>query len=196
MSLKVTPRISANNYVKLKVTPRVIRLGDQVTSIVGGVANSVDSFDTREIDTSVMIPSGNTLVMGGLIQDNVHEQNTKVPSWATSRSWATSSAATSRSRTKSNLIVFITPTIVEDEDFQPTKSTFLKTPVPVKDTVEEATGRPGTAANPRTGARRRRPSPTFDDSLAQPGTRPQPRPRPVTEANRNCGRALTPIRIL
>ena len=36
MSLKVTPRISANNYVKLQVTPKVVRLGDKVTSIVGG----------------------------------------------------------------------------------------------------------------------------------------------------------------
>ena len=35
------------------------------------------------------------------------------------------------------MIVFLTPTIVEDEDFQPTKSTFLKTLVPVNDTVEE-----------------------------------------------------------
>ena len=77
--LTVTPRISANNYVKLNVRPSVIRLGDLVTSIVGGVPNTVPSFETREINTSVMIPSGNTLVMGGLIQDNVHEQDTKVP---------------------------------------------------------------------------------------------------------------------
>jgi hypothetical protein len=37
---------------------------------------------------------------------------------------------------KDNLIVFVTPTIVQDEDFQPTKTDFLKTPVPTKDSVE------------------------------------------------------------
>jgi hypothetical protein len=56
VSLKVTPRISANDYVKLQVTPRVMRLGDKVPSVVGGVVNSVDSFQTREIVTSVLIP--------------------------------------------------------------------------------------------------------------------------------------------
>jgi hypothetical protein len=37
---------------------------------------------------------------------------------------------------KDNLIVFITPTIVQDEDFQPTTTDFLKTPVPRKDSIE------------------------------------------------------------
>jgi len=40
----------------------------------------------------------------------------------------------SKSRQKSNLLIFITPTIVGEEDFQPTKSDFLKTPV--QDSVE------------------------------------------------------------
>jgi hypothetical protein len=34
------------------------------------------------------------------------------------------------------MIVFITPTIVEEEDFQPTRSNFMKTRVPTKDTLE------------------------------------------------------------
>ena len=73
--LKVTPRISANNYVRLQVSPEGGPAGPKVTSIVGGVANSVDSFNTREILTSVLIPSGNTLVMGGLIQDSIARQH-------------------------------------------------------------------------------------------------------------------------
>ena len=136
VSLRVTPRISANNYVKLQVTPRVVRLGDKVTSVVGGVPNSVDSFQTREIVTSVLIPSGNTLVMGGLMEDNVHQENIKVPLLGDIPYLGLLFRVDSKSRTKSNLIVFLTPTIVEDEDFQPTKSTFLKTKVPVKDTIE------------------------------------------------------------
>jgi type II secretory pathway component GspD/PulD (secretin) len=135
--LQVTPRISANNYVHMKVTPRVVRLGSKVTSVVGGVANSVDSFNTREIITSVLIPSGNTLVMGGLIEDNINAANTKVPILGDIPYIGLLFRNDTKSRTKSNMIIFLTPTIVEDEDFQPTKSTFLKTAVPVNDTVEE-----------------------------------------------------------
>jgi type II secretory pathway component GspD/PulD (secretin) len=137
VSLKVTPRISANNYVKLSVSPRVVRLGTRVTSTVGGLNNSVDSFNTREILTSVMIPSGNTLVMGGLIEDSVQLGNTKVPLLGDIPVLGYLFRSDTKSRTKSNMTIFLTPTIVEEEDFQPTKSTFLKTPVPVKDSVED-----------------------------------------------------------
>lgn len=137
VSLKVTPRISANNYVKLSVTPRVVRLGSQVDSTVGSLKNSVYSFNTREIVTSVMIPSGNTLVMGGLIEDNILLGNTKVPLLGDIPILGYLFRSDTKSRIKSNMTIFLTPTIVEEEDFQPTKSTFLKTPVPVKDSVED-----------------------------------------------------------
>jgi type II secretory pathway component GspD/PulD (secretin) len=134
--LRVTPRISANNFVKLQVLPRVIRLGEPVVSVVGGVANRVDSFNTREILTSVLIPSGNTLVMGGLIQDEIHTGNIKVPLLGDLPILGLLFRQDTKDRTKSNLIVFLTPTIVEDEDYQPTKSNFLRSKVPVKDSIE------------------------------------------------------------
>lgn len=137
VSLKVTPRISANNYVKLSVSPRVVRLGSKVDSVVGNQVNSVASFNTREIVTSVMIPSGNTLVMGGLIEDSIQLGNTKVPLLGDIPVLGYLFRSDTKSRTKSNMTIFLTPTIVEEEDFQPTKSTFLKTPVPVKDSVED-----------------------------------------------------------
>jgi type II secretory pathway component GspD/PulD (secretin) len=134
--LRVTPRISANNYVKLQVIPSVVRLGDLVTTVVGGVANSVYSFNTREIVTSVLIPSGNTLVMGGLMSDEIQNGNTKVPLLGDLPILGLLFRSDTKSRTKSNLIVFLTPTIVEEEDYQPTRSNFLKSKVPVKDSLE------------------------------------------------------------
>jgi type II secretory pathway component GspD/PulD (secretin) len=134
--LTVTPRISANDFVHLKVNPRVVRLGDPVVSKVGGLDNVVDSFNTRDIETSVMIPSGNTLVMGGLIQDEIHNGNIKVPILGDLPGIGLLFRQDSKNRTKANLIVFITPTIVQDNDFQPTKSAFMKTPVPSKDYIE------------------------------------------------------------
>ena len=167
--LTVTPRISANNYVKLNVRPSVIRLGDLVTSIVGGVPNTVPSFETREINTSVMIPSGNTLVMGGLIQDNVHEQDTKVPLLGDIPGLGYLFRSESKSRTKSNMTIFLTPTIVEDEDFQPTKSNFLKTKVPVKDSIE-GDWSAWDSGKPKDWSKKAAPEAAFDESVAQPGT--------------------------
>ena len=134
--LDVTPRISANNFVHLNVKPSVLRLGPQVSSTVGGVKNSVNSFLKRELQTSVMIPSGDTLVMGGLIADETMSGNIKVPVLGDIPGLGLLFRYDTKSRTKNNLIVFLTPTIVKDEDFQPTKSDYLKTPVPTSDYLE------------------------------------------------------------
>jgi type II secretory pathway component GspD/PulD (secretin) len=135
--LNVTPRISANHSVNLKVVPEVSRIFDTVTKSVGpsGVFQA-DEYDIRKIETRVMIPSGNTLVLGGLVQDDVRNSDVKVPVLGDIPLIKAAFHSNTKSRQKSNLLVFITPTIIQDEDFQPTKSTFLKTPVPTSDTVD------------------------------------------------------------
>jgi len=133
--LEVTPRISANDYVHLSVTPRILRLGVPVSSVVGGVNNQVDTFLTRQMQTAVLIPSGNTLVMGGLIDDNEQISNIKVPVLGDIPGLGLLFRHDSKDRVRDNLIVFITPTIVQDGDYQPTATDFLKTPVPAKDSV-------------------------------------------------------------
>src|SRR5204863_9179723 len=92
--------------------------------------------DVRKIETRVMIPSGNTLVLGGLVQDDVRTANNKVPVLGDIPFLGRAFRSDSKSRQKENLLIFITPTIVTDEDFQPTKSDFLKTPVPTSDSVD------------------------------------------------------------
>jgi general secretion pathway protein D len=134
--LQVTPRISANNLVNLRVTPEVSRVFDTVTKTVAGTINQADSYDIRKIDTRVMIPSGNTLVLGGLIQDDVRKGNQKVPFFGDIPLLGAAFRSDSQSRQKANLMIFITPTIVQDENFQPTKSTFLDNKPPADDNME------------------------------------------------------------
>jgi type II secretory pathway component GspD/PulD (secretin) len=134
--LNVTPRISANNYVNLKVTPEVSRIFDTVTRKVQDQIFEADEYDIRKIETRVMIPSGHTLVLGGLVQDDVRNGNTKVPVLGDIPVFGYLFRSDSKQRQKSNLLVFLTPTIVQEEDFQPTQTTFLKNKVPTKDSVE------------------------------------------------------------
>jgi type II secretory pathway component GspD/PulD (secretin) len=138
--LNVTPRISANNYVNLRVVPEVSRIFDTVKKQVsvgnGSGFYEADEYDIRKIETRVMVPSGNTLVLGGLMQDDVRSGNTKVPVLGDIPVLGYLFRSDTKSRQKSNLLVFITPTIVQDEDFQPTPSNYLKTPVPTSDSVE------------------------------------------------------------
>jgi type II secretory pathway component GspD/PulD (secretin) len=135
--LNVTPRISANNSVNLKVVPEVSRIFDTVTRSVGAAGVfQADEYDIRKMETRVIIPSGNTLVLGGLVQDDVRNSDTKVPVLGDLPLLKAAFHSNNKSRQKSNLIVFVTPTIVQDSDFQPTQSGFLKTPVPASDSVD------------------------------------------------------------
>jgi type II secretory pathway component GspD/PulD (secretin) len=139
--LNVTPRISANSFVNLKVIPEVSRIFDTVTRAVGGgIAGTTqllqaDEYDIRKMETRVMIPSGNTLVLGGLVQDNLSKQSTKVPVLGDVPGFGGLFRSDAKSRAQSNLLIFITPTIVTDDDYQPTKSEFLKTVPPASDSL-------------------------------------------------------------
>jgi type II secretory pathway component GspD/PulD (secretin) len=127
--LHVTPRISANNFVNLEVIPEVSRVFDTVTKVINGSTSQADEYDIRRMETKVMVPSGHTLVLGGLVQDDIRTANTKVPILGDIPGLGRAFRSDSKSRQKSNLLVFITPTIVQGSDFQPTKSNFLQTPL-------------------------------------------------------------------
>ena len=125
--LHVTPRISANDFINLKVIPEVSSLGPLYTKTVAGVINQADSFDIRTIKTEVMIPSGNTLVLGGLVSDDQNQGYTKVPVLGDIPVLGWAFRSQNKTQTKKNLVIFITPTIVKDTDYQPTQTEFLKT---------------------------------------------------------------------
>ncbi len=173
--LEVTPRISADEFVQLKVVPRIFRLGDPVTSTVGNALNTVYEFNAREMHTTVMIPSGHTLVMGGLMEDDIVKGNIKVPILGDIPGIGLLFRQDTKTRTKSNLIIFLTPTIIKDKDYQVTKSDFLKTPAPKKDDLEAEwgawdSGKPMDWSKPKPPAQ-------FDDNA------PPPSPKAPASAN-------------
>jgi general secretion pathway protein D len=118
--LNVTPRISANDYIWLRVVPEV--------SSFFGYAKGPE-FDARKIETQVLIPNANTLVLGGLVKDSPSANYTKVPLLGDIPGVGFFFRSENKSLDKDNLLIFITPTIIKDSDFQVnTKSSdFMKT---------------------------------------------------------------------
>ena len=139
--LHVTPRISANDYIWLKVVPEVSSFFGNFQQTIGGVVYTAPLFDTRKISTQVVIPNANTLVMGGLVQDNPNVSTTKVPLLGDIPGLGFFFRSSDKSLTKDNLLIFITPTIIKDSDFQVApKDHFLKSkPVLMKDPMNPNT---------------------------------------------------------
>jgi type II secretory pathway component GspD/PulD (secretin) len=123
--LQVTPRVSANNTIRLKVTPVVESFFGYLTLSAQGGSTQAPQFDIRTMDTQVLIPNANTLVMGGLVDDNPTDAGTKVPVLGDIPYLGTLFRSSSKIGDKKNLLIFITPTILQDTDFHPTTTDFL-----------------------------------------------------------------------
>lgn len=115
--LQVTPRITANNYISLKVVPEVSNIDSKDSQQQEGKEFTANIYAVRRADTHVMIPSGHTLVMGGLISDNTSTTMSKVPLLGDAPALGGLFRHKKNVRNKQNLIIFITPTVVEDEAF-------------------------------------------------------------------------------
>jgi type II secretory pathway component GspD/PulD (secretin) len=122
--LTVTPRISANDFIWLKVIPEVSSFFGNFTQTVGGGSGGGNQpltapvFDVRKIETQVFIPNASTLVLGGLVQDSPRANYTKVPVLGDIPGLGYAFRSEEKELNKQNLLIFITPTIVKDEDFQ------------------------------------------------------------------------------
>jgi general secretion pathway protein D len=116
--LYVTPRIAADNNVSLKVIPEVSNIDGVDRQILNGTANTANIYAIRRIETSVMIPSGSTLVMGGMVNDTRTKSFTKVPILGDIPFVGLAFRKEEKTRNKQNLLIFVTPTIVDDGDYQ------------------------------------------------------------------------------
>ena len=113
-TLIVKPTINKDNYITMSVKPEISnKVGDQ-NFIFGGAAVSSSSpiIDTRSLESNVLIKSGCTLAVGGLLQDEVGKQAAKVPILGDIPILGYLFQEHVNARVKRNLLIFITPTII------------------------------------------------------------------------------------
>jgi len=117
--LYVTPRIAADNNIALRVSPEVSNIDGVDRQVLNGAVSTANIYAIRRIETAVMIPSGNTLVMGGLVNNTKNKGYVKVPILGDLPVIGLAFRHEEKRQNKQNLLIFITPTIVENGDYQP-----------------------------------------------------------------------------
>lgn len=110
ITLKVTPSLSEGGTVRLDVEQEV----SSVVPSVEGIRSSDIITNKRSIKTSILADDGQTIVLGGLVQDDVKKSISKVPFLGDLPGIGVLFRATSESRVKRNLLVFLQPTILRD----------------------------------------------------------------------------------
>ena len=111
-TLVVTPQINKDHYVSLKVQPEISNKVGDATFTFSGATVASPIIDKRTFDSNVLIRSGDTLAIGGLLQDEVTKGSNKVPIMGDIPLFGKLFQEKLNTRTKRNLLVFVTPNII------------------------------------------------------------------------------------
>jgi len=112
-TLVVRPSVNKNNFITLAVRPEISNSNQDVTFAFGGAVVSAPVIDTRSLESNVLIKSGYTLAIGGLLQDQTAKARSKVPVAGDIPILGYLFQERISERTKRNLLIFITPTVLE-----------------------------------------------------------------------------------
>ena len=109
VKLKVTPQISGDGYVRLKIHPEVSS-ARRVSEV-----NNALAIDTTQADTTVLVKDGKTIVLAGLIKDTYSDIVAKVPVLGDVPILGIFFRNMVKTKIKKEIIVFITPHILNDK---------------------------------------------------------------------------------
>ena len=112
-TLQVLPIINKDSFISMNVKPEISnKIGDQTFNYQGTTVTS-PIIDSRTLESNVIIKSGDTLAIGGLLQDQATKGSNKVPVAGDIPVLGYLFQEHMNVRTKRNLLVFVTPTIIK-----------------------------------------------------------------------------------
>ncbi len=105
IKLKITPQINEGNAVRLTIE-------QEVSSIAGATGADIVT-NKRQIKTAVLVADGETVVLGGLIDEDIQESSQKVPVLGDIPIIGSLFSSSATTKSKRNLMVFIRPKIID-----------------------------------------------------------------------------------
>lgn len=111
IKLKVKPQINEGDSVLLQIAQEVSSVADSSSSSTSSLGAT---FNTRTVNNAVLVGSGETVVVGGLLDKTTLETDSKVPFLGDIPVIGNLFRSKSRQVTKRNLMLFLRPTIIRD----------------------------------------------------------------------------------
>ncbi len=112
INLKLKPQISEGDYIRLEINQEISNVKGTIDV---GPAGAKDLTTTkRSAKTSIVVRDKDTIVIGGLIQDQENESVNKMPLLGDIPGLGWLFKTTTKTRKKTNLIILLTPQIVKD----------------------------------------------------------------------------------
>ncbi|MGX7005076.1 type II secretion system secretin GspD [Caballeronia sp. KNU42] len=110
VTLHVKPQITTGGILKLQLYQEDSSVDTTTTNNPGGV-----TINTRSIQSTILADDGEIVVLGGLMQDQYSTSNSKVPLLGDIPWIGQLFRSEAKTRTKTNLMVFLRPVIVRDQ---------------------------------------------------------------------------------
>ncbi|HEY8520230.1 MAG TPA: type IV pilus secretin PilQ [Gammaproteobacteria bacterium] len=111
LSLTVTPQITPDDRIIMDLLVTKDSVGDVVPSATGGF---VPSIDTRSITTQVLVDDGDTVVLGGIYENERRDDENKVPVLGNIPGIGYLFRSRSRVDANAELLIFVTPKILRE----------------------------------------------------------------------------------
>jgi general secretion pathway protein D len=108
--LQVTPRVNSDGLVTMDVSQEVSSVDSTTSSSIGS-----PTFDDRLVKSRVVVQDGQTLGIAGLIQDSISKGNQGVPFLKDVPLLGLLFGTQTNNRTRTELLVLITPHVVHDQ---------------------------------------------------------------------------------
>jgi type IV pilus assembly protein PilQ len=112
LSLTVTPQITPDNNIIMDLAVHKDNVGTVIST--GGLGGTVPSIDTRAVETQVLVANGQTVVLGGIYETERRETIKKVPFLGDIPILGALFRSKQRVDNKSELLIFVTPRILEE----------------------------------------------------------------------------------
>jgi len=113
ITLRIKPQVGEGGTVRMTIFQESSSVSDKVAP---GTSNAGPSTDKRSIESTVVVDDGSILVLGGLIEDKYTEKKSKVPLLGDIPLIGGLFRSESRTRSRTNLMVFLRPVVMRDAD--------------------------------------------------------------------------------
>lgn len=108
LTLRLTPQINSNNYVKMDIFTKL----EALVATTLGVQELAPTTLKRQAQTTVVVKDGHTVVIGGMIREDKVENVSRVPILGSIPIIGALFRSTSTRSEKNNLLIFLTPHII------------------------------------------------------------------------------------
>jgi general secretion pathway protein D len=123
--MSVTPQVGENGMVSLTVRPTISRVvgfkedpNPALKQLNNNIQNLVPEIQVREMESLLQVRSGQTVILGGLIQDNTSSNRDGLPVLSRPDGFGALFGQQERKNSQSELVIFLRPVVVTDPSLE------------------------------------------------------------------------------